>query len=72
MTLNVHIERTPGLWHAVTEDCEIGVVSSKGTTRDEVIESFKEALRFGLDFYKEKNGEAPTYDQIEFRELVAV
>lgn len=69
--LTVVLEKTATNWCAYTPD-DIGVVVATGQTRDEVVESFRSALRSHLEVMAEEGLPVPIVSGLEIRELAAV
>jgi predicted RNase H-like HicB family nuclease len=70
MIVNVILEKTASNWCAFTPD-DIGVIFTTAPSRDEVIESFRAALRSHLEAMLVEGLEPPTVDSLNVQELVA-
>jgi len=70
MTVNVILEKTVSNWCAHTPD-DIGVVFSTAPTREEVIDSFREALKVHLEAMKADGLSTITVDNLNIQEMVA-
>ena len=70
-TLGVRLEGSPGGWGATASD-ENGLIVATGTTREEVVERFRGALKQHMEVARDLGREVPDVTELEIRELVPV
>ena len=68
--MNLVLEKTASNGCAFTPD-DIGVVFTRASSRDEVIERFREALRSHLESMHSEGMETPEVDNLNLQEIVA-